>query len=183
MQMAGGPGHGDTGLLCRGGRVLLREDCLRFRATAKQCLGSVAGTIILAAVAVGLAALAHWRFGLESALQGWDISVAVVCLGFVWISICLPLAFTELSPSGVRARGFAGPRNCSWPQVAAIGVETIRGTRTIIVTRHDRSGFRRSRFRLTVPADRSPFMSDADFTSKFSAIWYYWQEATISHIK
>lgn len=161
----------------------MREDYLRFRATPKQCRGSIAVTITLAAVAAGLAALAHWRFGFQTALQGWDITVAVGCLGFVWVSIALPLAFTELSPNGIRARGLAGPRNCPWPQVATIEVETIRGTRTIVVTRHDRSRFRRSRFRLTVPADRPPVMADVDLMGKFSAIWFYWQEATTSHIK
>src|SRR5580700_5719971 len=60
----------------RGGRILLREDYLRFQATPKQRRGSATGTVILAAVAVGLAALGHWRFGFGSVLQQWDIAVA-----------------------------------------------------------------------------------------------------------
>ena len=150
----------------------MREDCLRFHATSKQCRGSATGTVILAAVAVGLAALAHWRFGFGSVLQEWDIAVAVAFLGQLWVSITLPLAFTELSPNGIRARGFTRLRDCPWPEIADIKVRPLRGTRSVIVTRRDRS-----HFRLAVPTDRGPFMSDVDFTSKFGDISRYWQEA------
>jgi hypothetical protein len=156
----------------------LREDYLRFQATPKQRRGSATGTVILAAVAVGLAALGHWRFGFGSVLQQWDIAVAVAFLGLLWVSITLPLVFTELSPNGIRARGFARLRDCPWPEIADIKMRTLRGTRTIIVTRRDRS-----HFRLAVPADRGPFMSDVDFTTKFGDISRYWQEANTSRIK
>jgi hypothetical protein len=156
----------------------LREDYLRFHATPKQRRGSAAGTVILAAVAAGLAALGRWRFGFGSVLQQWDIAVAAVCLGLLWVSITLPRAFTELSPSGIRARGFGRLRDCPWPEIADIKMQTLRGTRSIIVTRRDRS-----HFRLAVPADRGPFMSDVDFTSKFGDICRYWQEVNTSRIK
>jgi hypothetical protein len=151
----------------------MSEDCLRFDATPKQCRGSVTGTVMLAAVAVGLAALAHWRFGFGSVLQQWDIAVAAVCLILLWVSITLPRTFTELSPAGIRARGFTRLRDCPWPDVADIKVRPLRGTRAIIVTRRDRS-----RFRLAVPTDRGPFMSDVDFASKFGDIFRYWQDVT-----
>lgn len=156
----------------------MREDYLRFRATSKQCRGSATVTVVLAAVAVGLAAMAHWRFGFGSVLQGWDIVVAGDFLILLWVSITLPLASTELSPSGIRARSCARLRDCPWPEIADIKVRTLRGTRTIIVTRRDRS-----HFRLAVPADRGPFMSDVDFTRKFGDISRYWQEANTSRIK
>jgi hypothetical protein len=121
---------------------------------------------------------AHWRFGFGSVLQEWDIVVAVLFLVMLWVSITLPLAFTELSPSGIRAQSFARLLDRPWPEVASIEVKTIRATRTIVVTRRDRS-----RFRLAVPADRPPFMSDADFTSKCSDIARYWQETKASRIE
>jgi hypothetical protein len=152
----------------------LHVDNLLFRITPRQLRGVRVFAVVLTFVTVGLAAIAHFRFGLSSPVQGWTIAAGFSCLLALWASFAYAGAFTECSPDGIRVRGRFGLRNhsCPWTEIAKIGLEHWQGSTMINVTRRNASSFR-----LSAPMI-STAMPDPDFDAKFDQILSYWREAT-----
>jgi len=131
---------------------------LRFTRERSQLRGL---GILTALVLAGVGGFAQGLVGIIVLGTG-----ALVCL---YAFTAYLLAVTECTPAGIRTRGLAGPRRCSWSQVTDISLRYgRRSVRIRVTTAHGR------RFWLGAPV-HGGVAGDPKIYDKFSKIQAYWR--------
>jgi hypothetical protein len=153
---------------------MLPSDGLIFRLTARQ---KRTQRVIAAVAAPAAAALAGLGIAADKYVIGYVLMLAAAgALAAACTGLNNARAFTECTPTGLRARTVLGRlREWPWPQVANISVKEVTGRpgpyRAVMVTT---TAGRRTR--LAVPT--SGIVTPEQFTASAQQIQDYWRAAT-----
>ena len=143
-------------------------ESVSLRIAPRQLRRLLTRTVSVAAVAAVLITL--WMVNMRNGalLAPWAVGAAVGALVCAYAYLACRTAFTECTQSGIRTRGLAGPRACSWAEVRAI--TPLQGGMVRISTSYGRH------FWLGAPV-HSRLMDDPEFFAKVMQIKDCWRSA------